>query len=268
MRLDDARGFVFDLDGTLVRRAATGATPMPGAPEVLAAIRASGRPLVVFTNASHVGPGRIAAGVRSGGLEIGDDEVLTPVGSAISHLTRRYAGARVLVLGTGVVIDRLLAAGIDVGRPEDAASADVVLVFHVDDVSLPAMEDAARAVIAGAPFLTGNYARAYAGADGPILSRGAMVSAAIAKAAGRRPSVVGKPSRAAVREYSDRLGVPPREVVVVGDDLGMDIALGRLGGSRTVLVRSGINAAGLDGVPASRHPDLVVDRVGDLLDLL
>ena len=46
----------------------------------------------------------------------------------------------------------------------------------------------------------------------------------------------------------------------------MDIALGQLGGSRTVLVRSGISGAvDLAGVPEQRRPDAVVDGVGEVL---
>jgi len=49
----------------------------------------------------------------------------------------------------------------------------------------------------------------------------------------------------------------------------MDVALGRLGGSRTVLVRSGISGeVDLDRVPERRRPDAVVEGVADLLDWL
>ncbi len=269
MRLDDARGFVFDLDGTLVRRSPAGAEPMPGAPEVLAALRASGRPFVVFTNASHVAPGVIAREARAGGLEIEDDEVLTPVCSAIGHLRRECPGRRVLVIGTEATQERFAHAGIPLAAPgEEAAAAEVVLVFHVDVADLETLEAAAHAVLGGAQFLTGNSAGAYAGANGPILSRGAMVGAAIAKAADREPIVVGKPSTAAVTEYSERLGLPPGDVAVVGDDLGMDIALGRLGGSRTVLVLSGMDGSGHAALPVRQRPDLVLDGIADLLSLL
>lgn len=268
MRLDDTRGFVFDLDGTLVRRSPAGAEPMPGAPEVLAALRASGRPFVVFTNASHVAPGVIARGARAGGLEIADDEVLTPVCSAIGHLQRECPGRRVVVIGTEATKERIADAGIALAAPGEEASAEVVLVFHVDEADLGILEAAAEAILAGALFLTGNYARAYAGANGPILSRGAMVAAAIAKASAQDPIVVGKPSTAAVTEYSERLGLPPEDVAVVGDDLGMDIALGRLGASRTVLVLSGIDGSGHSALPAAQRPDLVLGGIADLLPLL
>ena len=102
-----------------------------------------------------------------------------------------------------------------------------------------------------------------------VFSRGAMVTAAIAKVTGARPKVLGKPSRAAIGEVSARLGVPTEHLAVIGDDLGMDVALGRLGGSRTVLVCSGISGeVDLDRVPERRRPDAVVEGVADLLDWL
>ena len=56
---------------------------------------------------------------------------------------------------------------------------------------------------------------------------------------------------------------------MVGDDFRLDIALGRLGRSTTVLVRSGISAdLDLDRVPATQRPDLTVGTVADLLELL
>jgi HAD superfamily hydrolase (TIGR01450 family) len=260
---------MFDLDGTLVERAPDGVVAMPRAAEVLAAIRASDRPLVVFTNASHTDPASIARGARAGGLDLAEHEVLTSACSALAHLERAHPGERVLVLGTPAALSRFAAAGVALVAGDDAAQADVVLVLHVDDITLVAMEAAARAVLAGATFLTSNYVRAYAGLHGPIISRGAMAAAAIAKAAGRRPTVVGKPSRAAVRAVAERLGLDARTVAFVGDDAAMDIALGNLAGGTTVLVRSGMSArTPLTRLPAGHRPDLVIDGVGELLDML
>ena len=96
-----------------------------------------------------------------------------------------------------------------------------------------------------------------------------MVTAAIAKASSARPVIVGKPSRAALRTITEQLGVPARELVVIGDDVTMDIALGRMGGARTILVSSGISGrVAVDAVSERRRPDAVVDGVGELLDWL
>jgi len=265
--LDDVRGFVFDVDGTLAHRGPDGrARPQPGAVEVLERIRASGRKLVLFTNGSHVRSETMARALREDGLPVADDEMLTPVESAITYIRRRHPDRPALLFASQVVRERMAEAGIPEARGEEA---EVVFVAHVDEADMPAMERAARAVERGAPLLTGSWARGYAGSNGIIFSRGAMVTAAIAKVTATRPRIVGMPSRAAVEEIRTRLGMPTDEIAVIGDDVGMDIALGRMGGSRTVLVRSGITGATpLDKLPESRRPHAVIDRVSDLLAVI
>jgi HAD superfamily hydrolase (TIGR01450 family) len=265
--LENARGFVFDVDGTLAHRGHDGrAHPQPGAVEVLERIRASGRPLALFTNGSHEPSETMAKHLREDGLPVGDHEMLTPVDSAITYIRRRYPDRPALLFANDVIRARMIAAGIPQAEGEEA---EVVFVAHVDEAHLRDMERAARAVTRGAPLLTGSYARGYAGANGIIFSRGAMVTAGIAKVTGARPRIVGKPSRAAVEEISTRLRLPTREIAVIGDDAGMDIALGRMGGSKTVLVRSGISGTiDLDKLPERHRPDAVIDRVADLLDVL
>ena len=265
--LADVRGFVFDVDGTLAHRDPSGrAHPQPGAVEVLERIRASGRPLVLFTNGSHVEAAAIARGLREDGIPVGDREVLTPIESALTYLHRHHAGQRVQLFVTDVIRERMAQAGV---RVTDGDDAEVVFVAHVQHADLDAMERAGHAVSRGARLLAGSYVRGYAGANGMIISRGAMVAAAIAKAGGARPKVVGKPSRAAVAELRAHIGIPTSALVVIGDDLVMDIGLGRLGGSRTVLVRSGISGKlDLERVRPGARPHAVIDNVAQLLDLL
>jgi HAD superfamily hydrolase (TIGR01450 family) len=266
MRLDDVRGFVFDVDGTLVRRFPDGVHPLPGAVEVLDAIRASGRKLAIFTNGSHLTPEVFAQELRDDGLPVSDEEIVTPVRSALSYLRRRHEGAPVQLFAQPPVRARMIEEGVNV---VDGEGAEVVLVLHVDDADFPELERAARAILGGARLLTANYLPAYAGANGPIFSRGAMVTAAIAKAASARPTVVGKPSKAAVQELRDRLGVPSEDLLVTGDDVRMDVGLGHLGGARTVLVRSGITGnMDLSRLPEDRRPHAVIDGVEELLEWL
>jgi HAD superfamily hydrolase (TIGR01450 family) len=258
---------MFDVDGTLAHRGHDGrAHPQPGAVEVLEKIRDSGRPLAVFTNGSHVTSETMARALREDGIPVQDHEMLTPVESAITYIRRRYPDQPALLFAHDVIRARMIAAGIPEAEGEDAG---VVFVAHVDEADLKDMERAARAIARGAPLLTGSYARGYAGANGIIYSRGAMVTAGIAKVTGARPRIVGKPSRAAVEEVGARLGLPTDQIAVIGDDAGMDIALGRMGGSRTVLVRSGMSGAiDLGKLPERHRPDAVIDGVADLLDAL
>jgi HAD superfamily hydrolase (TIGR01450 family) len=262
--LDDVRAFVFDVDGTMVHRGSDGrAQPQPGAVEVLERIRSSERQLVLFTNGSHVPSAAIAQGLREDGLPITDQEMLTPTDSAIRHLHARRRDRPVLTFASAAIQEHMRGAGISLTDGDDA---EVVYVAHLDHIDTAALERAARAVVRGAPLLTASYARGYAGANGIIFSRGAMITAAIAKVTGARPRVLGKPSRAAVAAITERFGVPSERIAVIGDDLGMDITLGHLGGSRTILVRSGISGQiDLERVPEGRRPDAAIDRVKDLL---
>lgn len=266
MRLDEARGFVLDVDGTLVHRGGHELHVQPGAGEVLARIRASGRPFAIFTNGTYEAPEAFAAGLRSAGLDVADDELLTPLQSVRTYLDANRLDGGVQLIGTEASREYLLRVGLALVDGEGAGAVFVATPAAVDFAEL---ERAARTVLDGARLLTGSYAPAYAGADGPILSRGAMMTAALAKATGAQPVVVGKPSEAALQTISDRLGSPADELVVIGDDLGMDIALGKLGGARTILVRSGISGTiELERLPDAERPDEVVDGVAELLDRL
>lgn len=267
LRLGEVGGFVFDVDGTLVHRGPDfRAHPLPGAVEVLEKIRASGRPLVLFTNGSHVTSAQIARALREDGLPVADEEMLTPVESAITYLRRHHPGRPTFAFATAPIRERLSGAGIPLTTGDDA---DVVLVTHADEFDITAIERAAFAVRRGAPLLTGSYVPGFAGVRGLILSRGAMVTAAIAKVSEARPTVVGKPSRAAVGELRTHFGLPTRQLAVIGDDVRLDVRLGRMAGSHTVLVRSGTSGAvDLTTMPERHRPDAVIDSVADLLDRL
>jgi HAD superfamily hydrolase (TIGR01450 family) len=265
--LDGVEAVVLDVDGTLVHRAGDAVHVQPGAREVLARIRASGRRLAIFTNGSHDSPAWFAAGLRASGLEIADEEMLTPLRSVQAYLRMRRLDGPVLPFATEPARRFLEAEGLPLAGED--GPVDAVFVAHADAVDFPQLERAARAIIAGGRLLTASYAPAYAGANGPILSRGAMTTAALAKASSTRPVIVGKPSRAALRTIEEQVQARGDAIAVIGDDLTMDVALGRLGGARTVLVASGISGRlALDTIPERRRPDAVIGGVAELLDWL
>ena len=115
MRLHEVRGFVFDLDGTLVLgdRHNRGLVPLPGAIEIIAWARRHAVPFVVFTNGTTKTPQELAGVLRGIGFDVPDDAVLTPASSAVSVLVRR-GHRRVLVLGGEGLAGPLRAAGLEV----------------------------------------------------------------------------------------------------------------------------------------------------------
>ena len=268
MRLDGVKGFVLDIDGTLVHREGVTIHVQPGASDVLARIRSSGRSFVLFTNGSHVPPEVFADELRRAGLDVRDDELLTPLNSVRFHLHTHERNGSLLAFVNDSVQEYLERTGVSLAG-DDTFDIGAVFVAHSDVVDFAKLERAARALLYGSPLLTGSYAPYYAGFDGPIFSRGAMLTAALAKVSGAEPVVVGKPSEAALAAIRDRLGLPTEDIVVIGDDLTMDVALGRLGGSRTVLVQSGTSGrVELEHIAEEQRPDAVVERVATLLEWL
>ena len=79
-RLRNARGFIFDMDGTLALgdRVNHGLRPLPGAISMLDWARSRGLPYVVFTNGTNRTPAHFARVLRDAVLDVPDDRMMTP----------------------------------------------------------------------------------------------------------------------------------------------------------------------------------------------
>jgi ribonucleotide monophosphatase NagD (HAD superfamily) len=86
--------------------------------------------------------------------------------------------------------------------------------------------------------------------------------AALEHATGRSPMVFGKPAAGFFHAAAARLGLPPEDVMMMGDDVVADVRGAMAAGLKGALVRSGkFRDADLQTAP---HPDLVLDSVASL----
>jgi hypothetical protein len=117
-RLRNARGFIFDMDGTLVLgdRVNHGLRPLPGAIAMLNWARARGRPYLVFTNGTNRTPADFARVLRDAGLDVPGEQMMTPASSAVVMFAKR-GFKRVMVLGVSGLVEPLREAGIEVVPP-------------------------------------------------------------------------------------------------------------------------------------------------------
>jgi len=272
-RLKTVRGFVFDLDGTLVLgdRNGRGLTPLPGALEITRWAARERLPFVVFTNGTTKTPGVLAQALRGIGFDLPDDAVMTPASSAVDVLTRR-GHRRVLVLGRDGLTGPLLDAGLEVVRPacpaEGRRRADAVLVGWYPEFTMPALEAACHAVWDGAAVYSCSQAMFFATAQGRALGTSRAISAMIRSLTGCRVHLVGKPSLDALRTAAGRLGLRPRELAVVGDDPELEVPMAHRGRALAVAVASGLAAAGsFDHLPPHRRPHLHLGGVDELLSI-
>lgn len=261
MTTSPPRGFVFDIDGCLMK----GARAIPGAPEAMAALRSRGLPVRYFTNDSSKTPAEMAGRLERGGIAAAPEEVLTSALVAAEYAARRFPGGRVLAIGGSPLRDALERHGL---RLVQDGPADAVVVGRDLELSYRTLEAACRAIWGGAVFLATNLDRRVPVEDGFVPGTGAVVKA-VAWATERSPTVMGKPSIWAGRAAVRSLGIPAREVAVVGDQLQQDVRMGKLAGTVTVLVLSGSSTReDARRVPPRFRPDAVLPDVGGLTEWL
>ena len=268
-RLRDARGFIFDMDGTLALgdRANHGLTPLPGAVEMLTWVRERGLPYLVFTNGTNRSPAHFAQVLRGSGLDVPDDQMMTPASSAVVMFTRR-GYKRVMVLGGDGLAGPLRAAGIEVVPPVEAAGVDAVLVGWFREFTMSHLEAACEAVWSGAALYSASETPFFAAAGGRALGTSRAISAMIRSITGCRLTVTGKPSLDALRAAAARLGVPARDLVVVGDDPLLEVPMAHRGHALAVAVQTGLAGPdAYDRLPPAKRPHLHLRGVSELLAL-
>jgi 4-nitrophenyl phosphatase len=269
-RLRDARGLVFDLDGTLVLGdpGGLGLRPLPGAVEITSWAAGRGQPFVVFTNGTTRTPARLAAIMREIGFALPDEAMMTPASSAVRVLGRR-GHQRIMVLGGPGLTSPLAEAGFEVVPPAAGTAADAVLVGWFPEFTMPALEAACHAVWGGAELYSASQTPFFAVDGGRALGTSRAISAMIRSLTGCGLRVVGKPSLDALRSAAERLGFRAGELAVVGDDPQLEVPMAHRGRALAVAVGTGLGGPGAyDDLPPSRRPHLQVRGVDELLMIL
>lgn len=263
---------MFDVDGTLLLsdRALGGYELLPGAIEVLTALRERTFPFVLLTNGSHYPPAEQAAKLRRSGLPVDDGQMITPSSVAAEYMCR-HGLLRVLVLGTRGVGHALAEAGIETvytGEPR-AAEVDAVYVGWHPECGMKDIEAAAHAIWNGAGLFSASDVPFFATRQGRTIGYSCAIVAAIRRLTRARVTVMGKPSLHALRFVATRLGVGLCNVGVVGDDPLVEVIMARRGGATALAVTTGIT--GRDEwlrQPDNSRPHRVLTSLHEVLTII
>ena len=254
---------LLDLDGTLYQAG----TPVPGAAEAVARLRADGHTLRFFTNTDSQATSALLARIRGLGFEAEADELFTPVVAA-RRILGASPGRRALLLVSEAVRDEL-GTTCDVLPLDQAGQASHVIIGDFrDGLCYEALDAAYRAVRGGAQLVALQVGRYFRAKDGPHMDTGAIV-AAVEYAAEATALVLGKPSPEFLGQAvaSAPEAFPAGATWVVGDDRSTDIAMAIRAGLRSVQPRTGKHddQAGRADLPV---PEYVIDSVAVLPELL
>jgi HAD superfamily hydrolase (TIGR01450 family) len=263
------KGFMFDLDGTLVLsdRALGGYEVLPGAIEVLSSLQRRAIPFVVLTNGSAYRPAELAGRLRSVGLPLEDEQVLTP-SSVAAYLMRRAGITRALILGSRGVGEVLAESGIEVTHP-DAAQSQAVQAVYVGwhpECNMKDIEAACHAIWAGAKLYVASDVPFFATKHGRTMGYSYAIVGAIRRLTNARVLLTGKPSLHALRFVAKRLNLPIRDIAVVGDDPVVEIVMARRGGATALGVVTGMTASEeWARQPESHRPHHVLKDIREIL---
>jgi HAD superfamily hydrolase (TIGR01450 family) len=268
-RQPSIKGFMFDLDGTLLLsdRSLGGYEVLPGAIEVLSALKERAIPFVVLTNGSAYPPAEQAGRLRTLGLPVADEQMLTP-SSVTADLMSRRGIKRALVLGTRGVGHALAEAGIETvftGEPR-ASEVDAVYVGWHPDCAMKDIEAACHGIWAGAKLYVASDVPFFATKQGRTMGYSYAIVGAVRRMTKAPMILTGKPSVHALRFVARKLGVTVRAIGVIGDDPAVEIVMARRAGATAFGVTTGVlTAEDWSRETGLRQPHRVLAGIRDLL---
>jgi HAD superfamily hydrolase (TIGR01458 family) len=251
------QGVLLDIDGVLT----VSWRALPGAIETVEWLRERHVPFRLITNTTTHTRADLAATLRSAGIAVEAEEIVTAVVATASYLRAHRPGARVFVLSDGNA--RADLEGVTL--VEEGADV-VVLGGAYEGFTYEALNRAFRMLMDGAELIGMHRNLYWRTSEGWQLDGGAFI-AGLEEATGRRAVVCGKPAAAYFESALSTIGVTPERAAMVGDDVVNDVLGAQAAGLTGVLVRTGkFRPEDLERAPGV--PDHVIDEVGSLPELL
>ena len=250
-------GVAIDVDGTIRR----GERLIPGAADGVRAIDAAGCSRVLVSNNPTGTPADYGERLTELGVPVEADAVITAGTVTATVLADRHPDAAALVVGHERLSEMIESAGVRV--TSDPAAADLVVGSIDFAFDYDTLARAQRPLNRGVPFYGTDPDPTIPTDDGGAPGSGAIL-AAMEAVAGRPPDeIFGKPSPLVGDRITSRLGVPADSILVVGDRLETDVALGDACGMDTALVLTGSTTN--EALEASTiESTYVLDSLGDV----
>jgi len=290
-----------DCDGVLW----VGSEPIPGSPEIINRFRALGKRVFYVTNNSTKHRREYKDKVDKLGFGGDLEDIIGTAYLAATYLedTGFDKNKKVYVVGSAGITQELDDVGIQylpIGIEENMNLDHDFKLTGTKEAGLYNEDIAAVIigftrsysllhVITATNFLQDKECRLIADSPDPTFTlrdehnrkilcpgTGSMV-AAVATAAGREPIILGKPNKLMFEMVQRRHpGVVPERTLMIGDRADTDILLGKNCGLQTLMVGTGVHSfekvqeweSSSDPEHTRLIPDMFIDRLGDLLDLI
>jgi NagD protein len=247
-----------DMDGVLVHEEHA----LPGAAEFLQRLADASRRFLVLTNNSIFTPRDLAARLSRSGIEVPEENIWTSALATADFLARQKPGGSAYVIGESGLTTALHEAGYIMTDTDP----DYVVLGETRTYSFEAITKAIRLIEAGARFIATNPDATGPSKEGSLPATGS-VAALITRATGAEPYFVGKPNPMMFRSAMNRIEAHSETTAMIGDRMDTDVVAGIEAGLKTFLVLTGsTKREQVQRFPF--QPSVVVDGIGDLIDLI
>jgi HAD superfamily hydrolase (TIGR01458 family) len=253
-------GILSDIDGTLYYKGA----PVPGAVEAVDILREKGIKLLFFTNTDSKTPKNVYKLLIEYGFKVKEEEIFTPI-IALKEFLNDKRAAKLYLVTTEEVKEEFQ----EFHHIKGTEVPDYVIVGDFqDNWDVNRLNKAFRYVMKHKAILLGTQGnKYYLDVDGePVIDTGSFVHM-IANAANVNPMIFGKPSKEYFIQALKLLNVPPKNIIVVGDDIDTDILGAQNANLRGILVKTG-KGQFLDSSEGRITPFKVIDTFNSLIELL
>ncbi|GAA1859855.1 HAD-IIA family hydrolase [Asanoa iriomotensis] len=247
-----------DMDGVLIHEG----QPVPGAPEFVRKMRASGKPFLVLTNNSIYTPRDLQARLARMDLHVPEESIWTAALATAQFLSDQRPDGSAYVIGEAGLTTAMHAVGYVLSD----YAPDYVVLGETRTYSFEAITKAVRLINDGARFICTNPDPTGPSTEGALPAAGS-VAAMIEKATGVTPYFVGKPNPMMMRSALNTINAHSESTAMIGDRMDTDILCGLEAGLETILVLTGISTR----TEAERYPyrpSRIIDSVADLVDEL
>lgn len=224
-------GALIDVDGVLH----IDGEPIPGTADALNRLRVEGIPFRLLTNTTVRTRALLGELLRDMGCDVSNDEIITAASATTDYVRKTYPGGACYALVNPAVLPEFESINLT-----DGPDAGVVVIgdastrFNFDNLN-----HAFRLLMNGASLVVMHRDFYWRTADGLSLDAGAFITG-LELAAGKQATLVGKPSAEFFHVGYERLGLPPEQVVMIGDSIMHDLVPAMTLGSAGILLRTGI----------------------------
>ena len=250
----------------------------------LSRIRQTGADYLFFTNNASRSKKTYVDRLASLGIPASEQQILTSGETMLAFLKKERAGKMVYLVGTPDLENAFRREGIllynDYLKKEASEGAASAILSAAEEVSLcpivvasfdttltyEKLNIACRLIRRGAEFLSTHpdFNCPVAPEEGDFIPDSGAICALITASTGKKPRYFGKPYEDVVRMIEAHTGLDRSEMVVVGDRLYTDIAVGVKNGMDAVLVLSGESTME-DVLSSEVEATYIVQNIGCLL---